>query len=187
MIGVLLIGVAALAAAALLWHSSRPRPTVVRDEYEETERSAMPLELATGTLVLSEQTLRVTRPDYLVARFDQVFATRDGRIVPVDTKTRHRAKVTLYDQIELGVQAAVLRGHLSGPLRGRVENYGYIRFAPPGRRPVYRRTGIPDDAQLSQLVRRYRSLLAGRERPQPPETHYPCARCSQRRRCPVER
>ena len=147
--------------------------------YAEQERRFQPMEIAEGTLVLSEQYLRCDVPRRMGARVDQVYRTKDDLLVPVDTKTGFRRVVRREDLVELSVQAAVLR-HTSSPDRptGRVATWGYVRKIAPGRNPVYLRTALLSDRELVEIYGRYWQVARG-------GTAIPTSDPANCRHCPV--
>lgn len=170
--------------AWVLLGRAAPRPTASDDDYEDAERAYMPSELASARLVLSEEYLKTDFPRPLGARFDQVYLTEDGVLVPVDTKRRRQATVYLYDQIEVSVQGAVLRHARSSRLGNHaVAGYGYVRVVREGRPPTYLRFNLLSDQQLADLVDRYERVLDGRIKAQPTAHAGKCRRCAYLSRC----
>lgn len=93
----------------------------------------MPAELAAGRLLLSERPVWTVYPIPLYGIPDQVYATPDGALVPVDTKARLRGSVSVRDIVQLSVYRAVFAYTDHPLLRGRsIRSYGYIRFARGG-------------------------------------------------------
>jgi len=155
------------------------------DTYDSTERSFMPREIAHGELVASETYYQTRVPRRLGARVDQVYATPEGFLVPVETKRRYRHRVTNYDVIELSAQASVLRNARPHALRQyEVAHWGWVRFAAPGRRPTYLRTNLLTDDQLAALHDRYENLMEGNVEPNGPEHAAICRKCAYLSRCP---
>lgn len=133
-------------------------------DYETTEWAHMPRELRTARLVVSEHTLYADAPVKLAARVDQVFDV-GGVLVPMETKTRQRRQVDVFDVLELSVQAMVLRhtDALPGPAR-TVATYGYVRLVPSRGRPEYRRVPLVSEDTVIGLHRRYHALRRQRGR-----------------------
>lgn len=156
-----------------------------RDRYAN-ERAQQPAEIASGELVLSEHYLRCDAPRKLGARVDQVYRTREGILVPVETKVRYRREVRPDDVIELSVQASVLRNTRStAKPRGEVATWGYVRVAPAdGATVTYLKTTLLDDASLARLYERHFELLGGAtaRSANNPRT---CAHCPKRAQCPA--
>lgn len=150
----------------------------------ERERSAMPEELATATLVMSEQLLRCEVPDFLVSKVDQVFLTPAGLLVPLETKTRSRPVVYPSDAVQLGVTAVLLANSDHRWSRHPVASHGYVRIVTPeGTR--YRPVDLPSTPEVLDLARRRRELLAGKGAPpQPARSAAACPKCASRSRCP---
>lgn len=162
---------------------SRPDPQTTADSYA-TELSRMPAEIANGRLVLSERRLSTNRPIPLIARVDQVFLV-EGRLVPVETKTRFLREVFDYDRIELGVQAVVLAHAKVPELRGYpVADYAFVRLVRPDGAVVYRRTSFPTEQQVVAMAERRLALEQGREDPRAAVSPRLCRSCGQRDRCP---
>lgn len=160
---------------------------VTRDQatYESTERAFMPAEIAAGVLVTSEQYFRTRYPKPLGAQVDQVYATRDGYLVPVETKRRYRKRITNYDLIELSTQAAVLRTARPKALaKYTVATWGYVRVVNELRHPSYLRVSLLDDDQLVQIYDRFWDLQNGRVQPGPAAHVGICRKCAFLPRCP---
>lgn len=179
----LLLGGGLLVVLVLLWRLfSTPGQA---DAYDTVERAAMPPELAHARLVYSERTLHADHPVPLVARVDQVYRTREGVLVPVETKRRRWLKVYEADVIELSVQATVLANSPHSRRLGKtVAAFGYVRVARPGHPPRYLRTPLLDARQVSALHQRYFALHAGAEPPRTTESAGLCRQCGQLSRCP---
>lgn len=148
--------------------------------YEQDERSRMPAEIATAKLLMSEQKLMSDGLVPLVARVDQVFRTSDGRLIPVETKTRRQARWFPFDQVELSVQATILRHRGAA-----VAEYGYVRakLAEGGVR--YLKVPLLPDETIFDLARRRQALMAGRAHPRGASTPAQCRNCGHRARCQV--
>jgi hypothetical protein len=173
----------AAAALLLLWWWALPSASQ-GPNYHTHERACMPAELATARLVLSEKRLTTNRPVPLVARMDQVFLVQ-GRLVPVETKTRFLRQVYEADRIQLGVQAVVLRHAKHRSTAGHpVANYGYVRLVRPDGTVSYQHTPLPDETEVVSLAKRRLALEQGRAVPQPAASARLCRNCGQRPRCP---
>ncbi len=169
------------------WLLGRDHRSPADRDYEADERNRMPAELADGKLVLSEQYWRTDVPRKLGARFDQVFLTPDGRLVPVDTKRRRRTRVTPYDQIEVSVQGAVLRHGRPGPLsRYEVASYGYLRIVRESLPTVYLRFPLLGDCELEALVDRYQGIQSGEVEPRAARSPAMCRKCAYRADCSAD-
>jgi CRISPR/Cas system-associated exonuclease Cas4 (RecB family) len=154
-------------------------------EYESVERARMPAEIAGGRLMASEEYFRTRHPKPLGAQVDQVYLTRAGMLVPVETKRRYRKHVTAYDQIELSVQACVLRtARPSTWLRHEVADYGYVRVVAEGREPAYLRVDLLGDDELVRLYDRYWKIQRGEVKPAPASHGAICRKCAYLSRCP---
>lgn len=94
----------------------------------------MPAELAAGRLLLSESPVWTVYPIPLYGIPDQVYATPDGALVPVDTKVRLRDSVSVRDIVQLSVYRTIFAYTDHPLLRGRsIRPYGYLRFSSHGR------------------------------------------------------
>lgn len=155
--------------------------------YERFERSAMPPELATAKLVLSEGLIRTRVPAKLASRTDQVYLTPEGMLVPVETKTRkvHRAYDT--DRIQLSVTAVALSyGNRKLPGVRGVARHGYVRVIRPGdSQPCYLRVDLYTPEQVVKLENRYQALMAGKVEPRPARNPGLCRGCGQLQKCRV--
>lgn len=186
MLGALLLTGMVVIALLAWWILKGPGEQATT--YEVVERDAMPDEIAVGRLVYSEQTLQADRPVPLSARVDQVYLTTRGTLVPVETKRRHAAKIWPADVIELSVQATVLaHSPDSRKWHGRIADYGYVRIAAEGRKPVYLRTPLLTAAEVRALHDRYFDLHQGRVTPVPAQHQGLCRKCGQRTKCEVGR
>lgn len=178
-----------LAAAYLLHRvdvARRARREGSSAQYERQERSRMPSVIADGRLVLSETYHRTEIPRRLGARFDQVFRGTDGLLYVVDTKRRRRRVVYGYDQIELSVQAAVLRhGRVPGA-SSPVAPVGFIRIVCQGV-VSYERVALLGDEQLASLHARYFALMRGQVQPCGPATPGVCRKCAYLASCETGR
>lgn len=172
-----------LGLLLVLLHGRASR-TEEASTYEREERSAMPSELSTARLVLSEHLLRCEAPDYLVTKVDQVFLTATGVLVPLETKTRNRPVVYRSDEVQLGVTAVVLASASHAFDRHPVASHGYVRLVTPDG-TTYRRVTLPTQSEILDLARRRRELVAGRgEPPRPASSPAACPKCASRARCP---
>lgn len=108
-------------AAAHKWYA---RTTNGWGRWQDDEN--MPCELTSGALYMSEQSISMSYPFALHGQVDQVFVTKAGTLVPVETKTRKRHKAYKSDIWQLSVYAAII----SRPMRNhpyKISNYGYVR------------------------------------------------------------
>ncbi|KZC32642.1 MULTISPECIES: hypothetical protein [unclassified Rhodanobacter] len=174
-----------LAAAFFIYRADVARRAVREGSlarYERLERGRMPSVIADGRLILSETYHRTDIPRRLGARFDQVFLGTDGLLYVVDTKRRGRRAVYGYDQIELSVQAAVLRhGRVPGA-DAPVAPFGWIRLVCQGS-VSYERVRLLDDEALAQLHARYFAVLRGQVQPCGPSSPGVCRKCAFMSRC----
>lgn len=88
----------------------------------------MPVRLMLSTLYLSEAPLSTQSPIPLHGTPDQVFLSRRGQLLLVDTKVRGRHRVDQADIIQLSVYRVIL-AHTQGSRP--VARFGYIRTVTP--------------------------------------------------------
>lgn len=182
-----LLGAGLLVVVLLVWGILRG-PGEQAVTYDAVERDAMPSEIAAARLVYSERTLQADYPVPLSARVDQVYLVEGGLLVPVETKRRHATKIWPADVIELSVQAAVLANNAEvRRICRRVADYGYVRIASDGRRPIYLRTPLLTHDEVALLYDRYFELHAGEVQPEPAPHRGLCRKCGHRARCQVGR
>lgn len=182
MILIVLIVLSLIGAAIILLVQARQQD---EQEYDQLERRAMPMELAMGELLFSEQTFRIDAPARLVAKVDQVFRSPAGQLVMMETKTRYRHKAYLYDVIELSVQALVLRYSKDRRVQGhRIADHAYVRVIAPGRDPAYLRVAILTEETVLAWHARYHQLMNRRVKPRPATDTRSCQKCPQRTDCP---
>jgi len=175
-VGVLAFALAGWGALRTKSNSETPKPLAeTLDAYENTERRAMPEEIANAALVISERTLKRGGPRPFAAKTDQVFRTELGFLVPVETKTRRR--VTASDIVQISCQAVALQEI------GTPADYGYIRLSPPGRNPIYQRVKLLGTAEIDRLWERYQQLRTRKAQPTARPTPSRCSRCAFRAGC----
>ena len=179
---VLAVGLFALAFLILLLPQHRRGG---QDSYCAKEREHMPPEIGGGTLVLSEETVRVRHPAKIVAKPDQVYLTTDRLLVPVENKTRKVARVYDADKAELAVQAFALRHGRTGRLkRYAVANYGYVAIRIEGRPPSYHRVELLTDEAIVSMRHRRIALEQGSVPPSAATSPGQCLKCSKAATCP---
>ena len=159
----------------------RARPQYRSVSRMERELAAMPPEIRSGRLVLSETTLRRKGARPLFAKVDQVFETRAGLLVPVETK--NRLYLTPGDLVQLSAQAAALRSRYGSA----VASYGYLRVALAGSTGRYFRYELLDDAVIDRLVDRYHVLRHREGRPIARPGPRKCGGCMFRNACLQQR
>lgn len=171
-----LLAVLALVIWILLTPGDRSLPP---SSYDRFERAMMPAELATARLVMSEKEMRINRPARFVARVDQVFQTKAGQLVLLESKRRKSSRVFDSDVIELSVQSVVLsrRGY-------RIAPHGYVRTVVRGR-PSYHRVRLYSEDVVLMLRERYLDLLGGAVVPEGPRSIAMCRGCAHASRCEV--
>lgn len=154
----------------------------------ESDRRSMPGELASASLVMSEESrlLRARLGHHnLIAKPDQVFRTVDGRLVLVENKTRQRAIAFDGDIIELSVQAYTLRHSKPASLLGLpVAEYAYVRAVAKGGSRYVRVKLLGDDA-LAELADRYVAIRSRRRAPGSQSNLNACRKCAYRPKCPA--
>jgi CRISPR/Cas system-associated exonuclease Cas4 (RecB family) len=184
----IVVGVLVYVLYRLIWNDRASSGALVTHDmatYESTERPFMPAEIAAGVLVASEQYFRTRYPKPLGAQVDQVYATREGYLVPVETKRRYRNRPTEYDVIELSTQAAVLRTARPKALENyQVATWGYVRVVNELRHPTYLRVSLLNDEQLVHIYNRYWDLQNGRVHPGAAAHVGICRKCAFLERCP---
>lgn len=181
----LLLFLLALVAAYLFYRADVARRASREGSlarYERQERGRMPSVVANGRLILSETYHRTEIPRRLGARFDQVFLGTDGLLYPVDTKRRGRRAVYGYDQVELSVQAAVLRHGCVPGADAPVAAVGFIRLVCHGA-VSYEPVRLLNDAELAQLHARYFAVLRGQVGACGPSSPGACRKCAYLSRC----
>lgn len=184
---VMLLAVAAILVAAivlLLLAPSGP-PRGGEESYDHVERRHMPPEIAEARMVLSEELIRVRVPARIVAKPDQVYLTRQGLLVLVETKTRHSNQVRDFDRAEISVQAFAMRHGRPGRLkRHPVAPYGYIRIKREGLPPAYHRVALHSDVAVVAMRQRRIDIESQRVAPGGPVTPRICRTCGKRPTCP---
>lgn len=170
---------------ACLWLSTslhRPdRKTLSgRDAYDKYERARMPLEIQDAKLIISEKTIYRNGRRPLAAKTDQVFQTKAGWVIPVETKTRRT--ISPSDLVQISAQAAALNEMRR--YKGKVASHGYIRLAPEGRAPFYQRVDLLHPSRVDLLWDRYQALRAGKVAPTVKPHARRCEKCAFRSGCP---
>ncbi|TFI48910.1 DUF2800 domain-containing protein [Diaphorobacter sp. DS2] len=84
----------------------------------------MPTELATAEVFMNESPVSLSHPFASHGRVDQVFLTRRGVLVVLDTKYRMGMRVKESDILQLSCYAVALRQSCDWP----VAAYGYVRL-----------------------------------------------------------
>lgn len=150
------------------------------ESYDANERAAMPPEIASARLVLSEEVLYRKGGRPFAAKTDQGFLTQEGWLVFVETKTRRRMSAS--DLVQISAQAVAADSRRE---RGyRVANWGYIRLAPEGSRPYYQRVDLLPAERIDQLWDRWQALKLRRAAPLYRPHISRCRTCLQRGSCP---
>jgi len=166
------------AVGIAVWEILRRRPRRQQGDY--------PAELARAKLVMSEQDILADVPIPLAGRPDEVYRQSSGHLVPVETKTRNRAKVHREDLIQLSVYRVLLQRAKHNGLPGRpgrpVAGYGFVRIVTPsGVR--WRRVVLMSEAEVVQLYERRIALESGRVCPTVAKHPALCQRCAYRDTC----
>lgn len=84
----------------------------------------MPSELRDAEVFMNESSISMPHPFVMHGRVDQVFKTRRGRLVVLDTKYRLRMQVTEGDVLQISCYAIALRQRHGSAVAG----HGYIRL-----------------------------------------------------------
>lgn len=132
----------------------------IGDAWGWWETENMPHELRTATLFLSEQDIATSLPVQMHGRVDQVYKTKRGVLIPLDTKSRPMTRVYESDIIQISVYRIILLHQYNVP----VANYGYVRTVTEtstGERVRYIKTKLLSERQVVKLWRRYQSIRSG--------------------------
>lgn len=122
----------------------------------------MPPELRTAEVVLSEQEVECTVQVPLFGKVDQVYRTRSGLLVPVDSKLRNRMSVKPADQVQLSTYGYILRHNPEYKALGKVADTGYIRFQSTGGSVVYQPVRLISDSTIEAIYYRWHALRHGK-------------------------
>lgn len=145
----------------------------------------MPDELRDARLVMNESDHEAPGPHPLRARLDQVFVTRAGVAILVESKTRNDPRARRADQVQLSAQRAVLERTRPAPLRGaELAAYGYIRVVGDKGVPQYRRVALLPTEAVDALQARDQALRRGEE-PWFADDPSRCRRCRTTDQCPA--
>ncbi|EPS8934101.1 hypothetical protein ACVJEA_002742 [Vibrio cholerae] len=120
----------------------------------------MPYELRSATLFLSEQDISTTQPVPMHGRVDQVYQTKNGVLIPLDTKLRQVNHIYESDIIQLSVYRVILSHKYKAP----VAKYGYVRTVvetADGDRVRYIKTSLLSEKEVVKLWHRYQSIRSG--------------------------
>ncbi|MBG9433307.1 hypothetical protein I5772_22220 [Klebsiella pneumoniae] len=120
----------------------------------------MPYELRSATLFLSEQDISTTQPVPMHCRVDQVYQTKNGVLIPLDTKLRQVNHIYESDIIQLSVYRVILSHKYKAP----VAKYGYVRTVvetADGDRVRYIKTNLLSEKEVVKLWHRYQSIRSG--------------------------
>lgn len=181
--------IAAVAAVAILvavlWlciNFQRPgrKSLSARDVYEKYERTRMPLEIQDAKLIISEKTIYRNGRRPFAAKTDQVFQTKAGWVIPIETKTRRT--ISPSDLVQISAQAAALNEMRR--YKGKVASHGYIRLAPEGRAPFYQRVDLMHPSRVDLLWDRYQMLRTVKVKPTVKPHPRRCEKCAFRSGCP---
>lgn len=116
---------------------------------------AMPGELRTAELVLSECPIWTYTPLPLQGVPDQVYEALNGDLILVDTKNRRVPRVYFSDIVQLSVYRLILRHTRFAPVAGRsVRGYAYVRCQ-WGRAVQYLPAQLLADEQVLAFALRY--------------------------------
>lgn len=106
-------------------------------------------------LLFNEKEISMSSPFKLHGRVDQAFITKDGLVIPVDTKERGRIAWYESDKLQLSVYALILSA-----MGYRVHTEGYIRI-PNNQDPVWLKVPLGDVAYVGKYIDLYRKIKAG--------------------------
>lgn len=127
-----------------------------------SQRENLPEELKTAKLFMSEQDISCRSPA-LHGTPDQVFETADGRLIPVDTKTRQHNRVYKSDVIQLSVYRTILSKKYS---TRNIAEYGYVRLVVDnpayGRKIRYAKVMLMSESEIVRLLQSYWSIRKGK-------------------------
>lgn len=183
----MLVAITLLVLGVIAYLSLRP-PTAQAEAYVRDELRWMPPELAQAELVLSERQLFTTLNESSVpVKPDQAYRLPDGRVVPVETKTRTHNVIHNSDIIQLSLQRLALIDASRMLEQSPIAPHGYVRIKDKAgrRRPRYQRAALWTRDRLEALHRRYLGIIAGDIRPIPQTNKKACAGCPHRSRCPT--
>ncbi|WP_249554615.1 hypothetical protein [Shewanella sp. 8A] len=124
----------------------------------------MPPELRSATLFLSEQDVSTTLPVPMHGRVDQVYQTKRGILIPLDTKLRQINHIYESDIIQLSVYQVILSHKYKVP----VAKYGYVRTVvetADGDKVRYIKTTLLSEKEVVKLWHRYQSIRSGQVKP----------------------
>jgi CRISPR/Cas system-associated exonuclease Cas4 (RecB family) len=138
-------------------------------------------ELDGASLVLNEETLQIERPILLSGRPDQVWRTREGLLVPVDTKKRRAPRAFASDAIQLSAYALLLKA--APRFRGtRVADHGFVRVEGDSGAARFIRVPLLGEDAIIARHERATTLLRGAA-PHAKPSKALCAGCGHRGRC----
>lgn len=119
--------------------------------------SSLPHILDGAVCVLNERDIRCLHPIALHGKPDQLFRTKDGLYVLVDTKKRDQCRVFTCDQVQLSVYAFILRrqGHIIHP-------DGFIRIPFDDGRVAFLPVKLLSDETILKLHKQFLDIKSGR-------------------------
>lgn len=126
-------------------------------------RERLPPDLATGQLVLNEETIDCDGPAPLRGIVDQVYScplSCGETLVPVDTKIRWSDKTNSYDVTQLSIYRYILVHGQRFAGTGKVVAYwGYIRAVNEDGQPTYKQVTLLPDSHIESLYARWTHLF----------------------------
>lgn len=157
-----------LIAKADRWRKSATTALKARQQTQQQwwDKERMPEELRGARLFMNEEDIRAFEPVPLHGRVDQVFETRNGVLVPVDTKTRKYFRVYDSDIIQLSVYRLILEKMYGN--RHTVSQHGYIRavvLSEHGKENIrYLRVRLLSEGEIVELWQQYKALKTGKRK-----------------------
>jgi CRISPR/Cas system-associated exonuclease Cas4 (RecB family) len=138
-------------------------------------------ELDGAALILNEKTLRIDRPILLSGKPDQVWRTREGLLVPVDTKKRRAPRAFASDAVQLSAYAMLLK---AAPrfLGARIADHGFVRVEGESGAARFIRVPLLPETAIIFRQERATALLRGAA-PNAKPSKALCAGCGHRGRC----
>lgn len=148
--------IAALSLVVIVWALSK-KPS---DAFAVAEEKR-PASLRNAIVVEPRTPLAMTVPFALHGTPDLIYQTRERTLIVREDKSGFRNVIA--ERIQLSVYAAILRHNPPTALRGmQVEPYGWVRHGIPGQSQVkWECVSLLSDAELAELIDRYRSIRSG--------------------------
>jgi len=119
-----------------------------------------PAKLRGARCIMNEEKIRTVSPVHLSGRIDQLYRTKKGVNIILDTKRRPSKKVYPSDIAQLSVYKVILDniGH-------KTSSKAYIRFPPIGTESaIYREVTLLNEKAVINLYRKYFELKSHRRK-----------------------